>query len=59
MPSQGPLTQFAFHETALDLASPAGVFRGDRISSLPTGGREEIRSPLKTPAEEATLDLAF
>ena len=59
MLSQGPLTQFAFLETALDLASPAGVFRGDRISSLPPVGREEIRSPLKTPAGEATLDLAF
>ena len=36
------------------LASPAGVLRGARISSLPTkGGREEIRAPLKTPAGEA------
>ena len=40
------------------LASPAGVFRGDRISFLPTNvGREEIRSPLKTPAAEATVIL--
>ena len=29
---------------------PAGVFRGDRITSL---GREEIRSPLKTTCGEA------
>ena len=36
-----------------DIASPVGVFRGDRISSLPTKGGEEIRSPLKTPAREA------
>ena len=34
-----------------NVASPADVFRGDRISSLPT--REEIRSPLKTSAGEA------
>ena len=33
------------------LAFPAGVFRRARISSLV--GREEIRAPLKTPAEEA------
>ena len=32
------------------LASPAGIFRGARISSLP---REEIRAPLKMPAGEA------
>ena len=35
------------------IASPAGVFRGDRISSPPFVGREEIRSPLKTPTGEA------
>ena len=39
--------------TVLMLASPAGVFRGDRISSLV--GRKEIRSPLKTPAGVAML----
>ena len=32
------------------LASHAGVFRGVRISSLPT--RDEIPAPLKTPAWE-------
>ena len=35
------------------IASPAGVCRGDRVSSSPFVGREEIRSPLKTPAGEA------
>ena len=36
------------------VASPAGVFRGDSISSLPTNSTEIlIRSPLKTPAGEA------
>ena len=38
----------------LRLASLAGVFRGARISSLPTT-RDEIRPPLKTPAWEAIL----
>ena len=35
------------------LVSHAGVFRGARISSLPTNafvGRDETRAPLKTPA---------
>ena len=43
----------------MNVASHAGVFRGARISSLPTNavcGREEIRAPLKTPAWEATLN---
>ena len=39
----------------MDIASHAGVFRGARISSLPTG-REEIRAPLKMPAWEAKVD---
>ena len=47
-------------ETRMTVASPAGVFRGDRISSLPTFvGREEIRSPLKTPAGEARMTGDF
>ena len=37
----------------LSVASPAGIFRGARISSLPH--REEIRAPLKMPAGEAML----
>ena len=35
------------------LVSHAGLFRGARISSLPTNafvGRDETRAPLKTPA---------
>ena len=40
----------------LTLASHAGVFRGARISSLPTR-REEIRASLKMPAWEAILTL--
>ena len=36
---------------------PAGVFSGDRISSLPT--KEEIRSPLKTPAGEDGYHVLF
>ena len=38
-----------------ELASPAGIFRGARISSLP---REEIRAPLKMPAGEARAESA-
>ena len=37
-----------FFTGSSSVASPAGVFRGDRISSL------KIRSPLKTPAGEAS-----
>ena len=40
--SDTPLRILAFH---------ASVFRGARISSLPTNGRN-IRAPLKTPAQE-------
>ena len=37
------------------IVSPAGIFRGDRIKiSVEFVGREEILSPLKTPAGEAT-----
>ena len=36
-----------------NVASPAGIFRGARISSL---GKEEIRAPLKMPAGEARFN---
>ena len=48
-----------YHDIVRDLASPAGIFRGARISSLPTKRREEIRAPLKMPAGEAIRDLAL
>ena len=46
--------------TPATLASHAGVFRGARISSLPTRKKyEEIRAPLKRPAWEATATQAI
>ena len=39
------------------VASHAGVFRGARFSSLPTG-RDERRASLKTPVWEATTHFA-
>ena len=44
------------YDSAYDLASPAGIFRGARISPQ---AREEIRAPLKMPAGEATYDSGF
>ena len=41
----------------ITVASHAGVFRGARISSLPTP--QEIRAPLKTPAWEASITGAL
>ena len=46
-----------FPFSPFSLASHAGIFRGARISSLPT--REEIRAPLKTRAWEATFSRAL
>ena len=40
------------------IASHAGVFRGARLSSLPFVGRDEKRTPLKTPAWEANRTIA-
>ena len=53
--SQGQVSVLFF--SAWCVASHAGVFRGARISSLPTP--QEIRAPLKTPAWEVSITGAL